>query len=133
MKKQDVPQDNNVTLAGARKAVYAVDDDGHYTVVPSSGWKVEETVTGMAVEYYKELAEQALNRVNQGLTSPLEYHMFVQRFNLDTLAQAVGLFRWRVKRHFKPAVFTKLDKKMLARYADALNISVEELCSTPSS
>ena len=51
MKKQDVPQDNNATLAGERKALYAVDDSGDYIVVASSGWEAEEAVTSLAVEH----------------------------------------------------------------------------------
>ncbi len=131
MKKQDVPQDNNVTLDGERKAMYALDENGEYTVVPSSGWEVEETVTSMAVEYYKELADEALQQVRQGLASPLKYHMFARRFNVDTLAQTTGLFQWQVKRHLRPTIFSKLDNKMLMRYATAMGVSVEQLLSTP--
>lgn len=132
MKKQDVPQDNNTLLSGERKAMYAVDDNGQYTVVPSSGWEVEETVTNMAVEYYKELAEEALQRARQGLASSLEYHMFSRRFNIDTLAHAMNMFQWRVKRHLQPKVFVKLDTKMLNRYATALGITIDELTTIPS-
>jgi hypothetical protein len=131
MKKQDVPQDNNTTLEGARKAVYAVDDSGQYTVVPSSGWEAEETVTTMAVEHYKELAEDALQKVRQGSASPLLYHMFALRFNIDTLAQACGLFQWQVKRHCKPQVFSGLNAKTLSRYAAAMGIAVEQLLTVP--
>lgn len=131
MKKQDVPQDNNVTLDGERKAMYAVDENGEYTIVSSSGWEAEETVTSMAVEYYKELADEALQQVRQGLVSPLKYHMFVRRFNVDTLAQTTGLFQWQVKRHLKPAIFSRLGEKMLTRYATALGVSVEQLLSMP--
>ncbi|WP_455209772.1 hypothetical protein [Kaarinaea lacus] len=131
MKKQDVPQDNNLTLDGERKAMYAVDDNGEYTVVPSSGWEVEETVTNLAVEHYKELADDALQQVQQGLASPLKYHMFVRRFNLDTLAQSTGFFQWQVKRHCKPKIFSKLNAKILSRYATAMGISIEQLQSAP--
>jgi len=131
MKKQDVPQDNNATLDGARKAVYAVDEGGRYTVVPSSGWEVEETVTTMAVEHYRELAEEALQKVRQGKASPLLYHMFARRFNTDTLAQASGSFQWQVKRHSKPHIFSRLNAKTLSRYATAMGISVEQLLTIP--
>lgn len=131
MKKQDVPQDNNVTLDGERKAMYAVDENGEYTVVASSGWEVEEAVTSMAVEHYKELADEALQQVRQGSASPLKYHMFARRFNVDTLAQTTGLFQWQVKRHLKPKTFSNLNSKLLERYATAMGISVEQLLTTP--
>ena len=44
-----------------------------------------------------------------------------------TLAQAMGLYRWQVKRHLKPAVFKKLDDRTLAEYARLFGISVEML------
>jgi hypothetical protein len=131
MKKQDVPQDNNATLGGERKAMYAVDDNGDYTVVASSGWEAEEAVTSLAVEHYNDLAIEALQQAQQGLVSPLQYHMFARRLNVDTLAQATGLFRWQVKRHFNPKVFVKLDAKVLSRYATAMGISVEKLQALP--
>jgi len=131
MKKKDVPQDQNATLGGHRKALYAVDDNGQYSVVPTTGWEVEETVTTLAVKQYNELTDDALARAKQGLTAPLEYHMFAKRLNLTTLAQATGLFQWQVKRHSKPAVFKKLSTRVLQRYADALGISVTELQQLP--
>jgi hypothetical protein len=131
MKKQDVPQDNNATLGGERKAMYALDENGDYTVVASSGWEAEEAVTSLAVEHYNDLAMEALQQAQQGLVSPLQYHMFARRLNVDTLAQATGLFRWQVKRHFNPKVFAKLDTNMLSRYATAMGISVEKLQAVP--
>jgi hypothetical protein len=44
-----------------------------------------------------------------------------------TLAQGMGLYRWQVKRHFKPAVFKKLDEGILAEYARIFGISVDAL------
>lgn len=131
MLTKEVPQDDNKTLEGERKAVYALDDNGKYTLVASSGWDVEETVTSMAVAHYQELSTVALQNVQQGLTSPLEYHMYARRLNIDTLAQAMGIFKWRVRRHLKPAVFYKLSEKMLSRYSQVLGITCTELKSIP--
>ena len=39
----------------------------------------------------------------------------------------VEMWKWRVKRHFKPAVFKKLHKDTLSKYAKVFEISVEEL------
>ena len=69
MYKDDVPQDNNPILAGERKAMYAKDDSGHYVVVPSNGWEVEETVTSLALEEYQLKREQAHERGLKGITS----------------------------------------------------------------
>jgi DNA-binding CsgD family transcriptional regulator len=48
-----------------------------------------------------------------------------------TLAQAMGLSRWQVKRHLKPGVFKKLDNDTLAEYARIFRISIDTLRNFP--
>jgi hypothetical protein len=43
------------------------------------------------------------------------------------LAMMAGIAIWRVKRHFKPRVFQKLNEKTLQKYATAFNITIEQL------
>jgi len=130
MRERDVPQEGSRTLAGHLKAVYAVDDDGRLKLVPSRGWEVEEIVTRQAVEDLERRAEQARARVRAGESSPLEYHMYRARMDLVLLSQTTGLWRWRVRRHFKPAVFARLPFALRQRYAEALGVSVEALGKT---
>jgi len=130
MEKKDVPQDSNATLNGARKVVYAVDEDGQYKAVPTTGWAVEEVVTSMAVDHYTELAQAALNRVKRGEASPLEYHMYAHRLNIVTLAQSSGKFQWQVKQHLKQPI-DKLKPKTMRLYADALGMNPVDLLTVP--
>jgi hypothetical protein len=127
MRERDVPQEGNRTLAGHRKAVYAVADDGKLRLVPSRGWEVEEIVTRQAVEDLERLAMQARARALSGESSPLEYHMYRARMDVELLSQTTGLWRWRVRRHLKPAVFARLPLALRLRYAEALGISSEAL------
>lgn len=127
MRERDVPQEGNATLAGHRKALYAVGDDGKLRLVPSRGWEVEEIVTRQAVEDLERRAREARERVLSGATSPLEYHMYRARMDLTLLAQATGLWRWRVRRHFAPRAFARLPQRLHQRYAEALGISVDAL------
>jgi hypothetical protein len=127
MRERDVPQERNAALAGYRKAVYAVADDGKLRLVPSRGWEVEEIVTLQAVEDLERHAREARARVLSGATSPLEYHMYRARMDPALLSQTTGLWRWRVRRHFKPKVFARLPLALKRRYADAFGISVEAL------
>jgi hypothetical protein len=53
--------------------------------------------------------------------------MYLRRMDTLTLAQAMGLFRWQVKRHMKPHIFRKLDAARLQQYADLFRIPVEAL------
>jgi hypothetical protein len=130
MRECDVPQEGNSSLAGHRKVVYAVADNGKLRLVPSRGWEVEEIVTRQAVEDLEHRAEGARARVLAGETSPLEYHMYCARMDVALLAQSTGLWRWRVRRHFKPAAFARLPLALRKRYADALGIAIEALART---
>jgi hypothetical protein len=133
MKTEEVPQETAKTYGGVRKLLYAVNDDGEYTGVRSAGWDVETYVTMAAVDEINRLRDDALARARAGKTSPLEFHMFDRRMELATLAATSGFWTWRVKRHFKPDVFAKLDDKTLTRYAECMGVSVEQLRSLPSS
>ena len=121
MRERDVPQEGNATLAGHRKAVYAVGEDGRLRIVPSRGWEVEEVVTRQAVEDLERRAREA--------RSPLEYHMYRARMDVSMLAAAAGIWRWRVRWHLRPQVFARLPARLRRRYAEALGISVEALAS----
>jgi hypothetical protein len=127
MRERDVPQEGNATLAGHRKAVYAIADDGKLRLVSSRGWEVEEIVTRQAVEDLERRAREARERALSGESSPLEYHMYRARMDVELLSQTTGLWRWRVRRHLKPAGFARLPLSLKLRYAEALGISSEAL------
>ncbi len=131
MEQSKVPQHNISTYANNKKAIYATNEKGEYSIVASSGWKVEEEVTKQALNELERLADQAYDLVVAGKFSPLYFHMFNQRMDLQILAQATGIFRWRIKRHLKPRIFARLSRGMLERYADALGVKAEDLGSLP--
>lgn len=131
MKAQEVPQDDSSIYRGEKRAVYATSKDGEYGVVASSGWDAEEEATQQAVAELERLADEAYDDCVDGTISPLEFHMYSKRLDLLSLSQATGLFQWRIKRHFRPEVFTKLSDKMLERYADVMGITVQELKQLP--
>jgi len=127
----DVPQEGNATLAGLRKAVYARGADNRIVTVASAGWEVEEIVTQQAADIFSAYTMAARTRVLKGESSPLEYWMYARRMDLATFAQSSGIGRWRIRRHFRPAVFAHLSPQLLDRYADALGISRQSLCQLP--
>lgn len=131
MKISEVPQDEIKTLQGVKKALYAVDDRGHYTRATTSGWEAEEIVLHQVIDDFEEKARQTASRVRNNETSPIEYYMYKKWMDPLTLAQVMGLYRWQVKRHFKPAVFRKLDDETLAEYARIFQISIDALKNFP--
>ena len=131
MKQDDVPQDQSAAFEGQKKPLYVIDEDGEYTVALSSGWEAEEVVLDQAIAQFETLYKDAQHRVEQGLSAPLEYHMYHRRMDISVLAQSTGFFKWQVRRHIKPKHFSKLADDKLARYQEALGLSAAELKSMP--
>jgi hypothetical protein len=127
----DVPQEGNCTMGGHRRAMYARDKDGRIIIVPSRGGEVDETVTLQALDLIREMTEAAKARVLAGESSPLEYWMYAQRLDLPQLSQVTGIWKWRIRRHFKPERFAKLSADILQRYADVMGITVGQLRKLP--
>ncbi len=131
MKSQDIPQDRAESLGGETKVIYAESEGGRIEINQTSGWEVEELVLEQALGEIERLSQDALARARQGLTSPLEYHMYHQRMDLPMLAQAVGRFQWWVKRDFDPRRFAACSEAKLAGYAEVLGIDVATLKRLP--
>jgi len=132
MKTTNVPQDQVSTYAGQNKLFYAVDENGEYTGVKSSGWEVESEATKDAVKKMEDDCLDAWQRAKNGEASPLEFHMYRHRMDLILLSQTAGMFQWRVKRHFDARRFQQLPTKIINRYCDALGITPVELQSLPT-
>ncbi len=126
-----VPQDDSTTYANNKKAIYARDEDGNIRAVSSSGWEAEETVTKQALHDLQEHASEAYNDVKRGLKSPLYFHMYNIRMDLQVLAESTGFFKWSIKKDFCPEKFAKISQKRLAIYADAMGIKEEDLQILP--
>ena len=127
-----VPQEGNATLGGHRKAMYARDAEGRIVIAPSRGWEAEEIVTSHAVDTLQAQAADALAQVRAGTASPLAYWMYVCRMDVALLSQTSGFWQWRVRRHLKPEHFARLSASQLARYAEALGKSVDEIRQVPT-
>jgi hypothetical protein len=74
--------------------------------------------------------EAARAAVLRGEFSPLYYQMYRARHDVASLAAAAGFWQWQTRRHLRPDVFAKLPARALQQYADALNLSVEQLKQT---
>ena len=127
MDEADVPQDGIPTYDGRRKLFYAVDADGAYVTVRSSGWEAEAIATASALDEIERLKRDAWRRASAGTTSPLEYYMHCRRMDPALLALTTGFSRWRIRRHFKPAVYARLKDGVLLRYSEALGIDAIRL------
>ncbi|WP_422082315.1 hypothetical protein [Ulvibacterium sp.] len=128
MKKGEVPQHKGILkAANLREMCYAVDENGEYTTALSTGWDPKTIALENALKEIEERVENAMQRVLAREASPIVYYMELHKMDLGILASYVGIWKWRVKRHFKPSVFKKLSSRTLQKYADVFDITVEEL------
>ncbi|WP_179008973.1 hypothetical protein [Winogradskyella forsetii] len=128
MKKKDVPQDESgLEKDNIKEICYAVDEKGDYTTIKSTGWDPKTIALDNALQEINERINDAKARVLNGETSPIEYYMECHKMDIGILASYVGKFQWQVKRHFKVKTFNNLSHKMLEKYADVFDISVEQL------
>ena len=128
MKKEEVPQDKgNLSNKNMKELVYATDEKGNYTTSLSTGWEPKTIALSNSIEEINERISLAKQQVLNGEMSPIFYFMEVNKMDPEILASYVGLWRWRVKRHFRPSVFSKLNDKILQKYATIFSISVSEL------
>lgn len=130
MKVNEVPQDITY-YEGIKRACFALNDEGKYVVVTSTGWNDEAVVNGLAVDDLAVALEETRKAVLAGKKSPLCYHMELRQMNPDILGKTAGIAVFRVKRHFRPDIFLKLKPSILNRYAQALAVTVEELKTVP--
>ncbi|KUG23242.1 hypothetical protein ASZ90_006903 [hydrocarbon metagenome] len=132
MKVNDVPQDNTVEYyEGVKRACYAVNDEGKYVIVPSSGWEAEEFINALAVKELAENLEKTRKAVLAGAKSPLAYHMERRQMIPEILGKTAGIAVFRVRRHLRPRIFSRLKSSLLERYAKALAVTIEELKTVP--
>ena len=126
MKQINIPNEENSTLDGHQKVMYAPNENGKFQTF-NYGSNIEEFATKTAVDEYELLKEEALLDIKNGVSSPICFFMYENRMDLPTLASMVGMFAFRVKRHLQMKHFKKLNEKLLQKYADTFNISIDEL------
>ncbi len=130
MNKHDVPQDNgSLAKKNVHELCYALDEQGRYVTVASSGWEAKTLALNESLELIEERIAATKQAVAAGQLSPIAYYMELHRMDLPLLASYVGIHRWFVKRHFQPKRFRSLKTRTLRKYATAFGITIEQLKS----
>ena len=127
MKKEDIPQDPSSLEKMTKELCYAVDNSGNYVTELSTGWEVKATALDVAWKDIEQRVSAAKQKVLDKEASPLLFFMELRLMDIGIFAAYTGYWKWQIKRHMKPAIFNKLSDKKLQPYADAFNVSVEDL------
>jgi len=127
VKVNEVPQDDaNLFEGKTRDVQYAIDENGKYTTVMSVGWDPKNTVMMQAWEVEREKMDAAWKCVEEGIKSPVYYHMVRCLMTPKLVASYTGFSRWKVKRHFKPKVFDALPESTKEKYLYAFGLKSKD-------
>ncbi len=112
---------------------YKMDENGNYSHSMLANWGGKELTNTQSWEIVKERIRDAKERVQKNEVSPIAYFMEKCITDVSTLSKYVGIAKWRIKRHLKPAVFNKINTKILQKYADFFQVDIEQLKNIESS
>jgi hypothetical protein len=127
MRKEEIPQDESALNKLTKEVCYAVDQSGNYITELSTGWEVKAKALDVAWEDIEARIVSAREKVLNNQASPLLFFMEYRLMDIPIVAGYTGFWKWQVKKHMKPASFNKLSEGRLKRYAEAFNVSLEEL------
>ena len=129
MKKENVPQDMSALGKITKEVCYATDSSGKYVTELSSGWDVKINALDVAWKDVEERIAKAKQQVLNGEASPLLFFMEYRLMDIGILSDYTGFWKWRIRRHLRPAIFQKLSDRRLQRYAEVFEVSVNDLKS----
>ncbi len=127
MKKEEIPQDDGALNKLTKEVVYAVDSSGKYSTELSTGWEVKTKALDVAWQDIEKRIEDARQKVLRNEASPILYFMELRLMDIGIVAAYTGFWKWTIKKHLRGAAFKNLSEERLKKYAEAFNVSVEEL------
>lgn len=127
MKKSEVPQDKSALENFTREVCYVKNEDGKYETELSTGWKTKKDALDEAWKEIERRTSEARKKVKQGEASPILFFLEEKLMDLSVLSGYTGFWKITIRRHLKPAVFSKLSDAKLKKYAYAFDISLDEL------
>lgn len=75
----------------------------------------------------KNLDKNLRMEMEQGKISPVYFFMKMQDMGIGDLAKRIGISKRKLRRHFKPENFAKLNQAVLEKYAVVFGVPADEL------
>jgi hypothetical protein len=108
--------------------LYAEKDDKTYGAMQTGSYVSKHFLDDYLLK--KENLEKELRaEVVKGNVSSVYYFMVLLDMGPGDLARRVGIGQRKLRKHFKPEVFAKLDEAMLEKYAVVFAVTADELKS----
>jgi hypothetical protein len=121
-------KEKEIKVEGQKQRVilYVEKDDESYAPVESSSYLSENYLDDWLGKR-QQLEAGLRQKLEKGEISPVYYYMVYQDIGPGDLAKRIGISQRKLRKHFRPEVFAKLDEKILAKYAMVFGINVEDL------
>ena len=110
-----------------REILYSYDEKGNFQKTVGYHGEPDRVVLQQSWDLFNDRTEEARQKVLAGKVSPIVYYMEKILADPLGLSMMAGIAFWKVKLHFKPVFFKRLSDKTLAKYAEAFNITVDQL------
>jgi hypothetical protein len=127
MEENDNPVYKDKSHGQYRELSYSYDDGGKFEKTVGFHGEPDRVILQQAWDLFNERIEEARQRVIAGKASPVVYYMEKNLLDPMNLSMMAGISLWRVKWHLRPGAFKRLNEKTLQKYAEAFNITVDQL------
>ena len=121
------PVYKNKNYGQYRELFYSYDENGNFQKTVGFHGEPTRVVLQQAWDLFAERIEEARQKVMAGKASPIVYYMEKILADPMGLSMMAGVPIWKLKLHCRPFFFKRLSNKTLAKYAEAFNITVDQL------
>jgi len=122
MKEKDLYIDGK----NSEMILFAEKEDKSYDAIISGSYVVKHFLSDFYLK--KENLDKVLREgMKKRNISPVFYYMLIQDMGPGDLAKRVGISKRKLRRHFRPDIFAKLDDITLQKYAVVFGITVEQI------
>jgi len=127
MEEDTNPVYKNQAYGQFRELFYNYGADGKFEKSVGFHGESDRVTLQQAWDLFNDRIEEARQKVKTGQASPILYYMEKTLVTPMDLSMHAGIMVWRVKRHLKPKVFKRLSEKTLKKYAEAFNVTLDQL------
>jgi hypothetical protein len=127
MEKETNPVYKDERYGQHREMLYSYDEDKQFQKTVGFHGEPDRVILQQAWDHFNERIEEARLKVIAGKVSPIVYYMEKILTDPMNLSMMAGIPIWKVKLHFKPYFFKRMGDKNMKKYAEAFNITIEQL------
>jgi hypothetical protein len=127
MENESNPVYKDESYGKYRELLYTYENDGKFEKTVGFHGEPDRVILQQAWDFFNERIEDARQKVIAGKVSPVVYYMEKILTDPMNLSMMAGIPIWKVKLHFKPWFFARMGEKNLKKYAEAFNITTEQL------